>query len=122
MKTLLTFAAVVCFWALPAYSADGQLSNSSLTRLGLAGMTPISDVQGLEIRGLGVMEAMGINKEDGDHDKDDHHKNKHEHKHHEKHEKPERHEKHEHHFKCDFHAKPSCNLGTLCHLHGGKAG
>jgi hypothetical protein len=124
MKILLTFAAVLCFTSLPAYSADGQISSSSLTRLGLAGMTPISDVQGLEVRGLGVMEAMSMDNGYDDHkkyghDKDDHDKK--EHKHHEKHERHEKHE-HDHHFKCDLHAKPSCNLGSLCHVHAGKAG
>jgi hypothetical protein len=61
MKVLVTFAAVMCYATLPAYSADGQLSQSSLARLGLSGMTPISDGQGLEVRGMGMMQAMGMN-------------------------------------------------------------
>jgi hypothetical protein len=131
MKALLTFAAVVCFTAMPAFSADGQVSQSSLTRLGLGGLTPISDTEGLEIRGQGLMDAMGMNN-DGygdqmhkDHDKNKHDKNKHdEHKHHEqKHHEQNHHEKHDNHFKCDFHPpKPNCNIGSLCHTHCGKAG
>ena len=47
-------------------------------------MTPISDVQGLEVRARGVMEAMGMDNGYGDHkeyrhDKDDHHKKEHKH-------------------------------------------
>jgi uncharacterized membrane protein len=129
MKTLLTFAAILCFAALPVYSADGQVSDSSLTRLGLAGMKPISDVQGLEIRGLGVMQAMGMrmdedfddNKQFGhDNDKDNDHRK--EHKHHEhKHHEHQHHQKHEH-FKADFHMKPHFNFSSMCHVHMGKAG
>jgi ABC-type Zn2+ transport system substrate-binding protein/surface adhesin len=119
MKSLLTFAAVLFFAALPAYSADGRIPDSSLARLGLAGMTSMSDAQGLEIRGLGVMDAMGGddgygNKENGhkDHHKKEHKQHEHEHKQHEKCD----------HFKCDVHVKPSCNFSSLCHTHAGKAG
>jgi hypothetical protein len=126
MRTLLTFAAIVCLTALPAYSADpadGHVSRSSLTRLGLAGMTPMSDVQGLEIRGLGVAEAMGFDDGYGEHkeygkDKHEEHKHK-EHKHHEQ----KHHEKHENCFECKCHEKASCNFSSLCHTtHCSKAG
>jgi hypothetical protein len=107
-------AAVVCFVSLPAYAADGQISKSSLNRIGLAGLTPISDAQGLEVRGLGVQEAMGWDEGWGDHkeyghDKHDHYK-QHEHKHHEKHENCLK----------DCHPKPHCNIISTCHAHCGK--
>ncbi|HET6328145.1 MAG TPA: hypothetical protein VFG04_25905 [Planctomycetaceae bacterium] len=140
MRTLLTVAAILCFAALPAYSADGQISQSSLARLGLAGMASLSDAQGLEVRGLGVMDAMQMQGGYGDFDDQDHHKygdhnrdddkdrdhknrdDKHhehghpEHKHHEQH----HHNHHDHVFKCDFHMKPHCPFGSLCHINGGK--
>ena|SRR5579862_5504813 len=125
MKTLLAFASFLCLTALPAFGADGQIPNSSLARVGLSGMTPLSDVQGLEIRGMGIMEAMGMNDDDGnykEHGHDKHEKHEKEHKHHEKHHEHKHHEKHENHFKCEFHPKPSCNFGNLCHVHVGKAG
>jgi len=139
MRTLLTFAAVLCF-AVPAYSADGQISQSSLARLGLAGMTSLSDAQGLEVRGLGVMDAMQMqhgygdfydrddhkdgDHKDGDHkDKDGDHKHDrdkhHEHGHHEHNKHHEQHH-HDHVFKCEFHMKPHCQFGSLCHMNGGK--
>jgi hypothetical protein len=144
MKAIVTFAAVMCFMTLPALRADeGQLSQSSLSRLGLSGMAPISDDEGLEIRGTGLMQAMGMdngygdnqNKNDMHENKDhnkDHNKNK-DHKNHEKeHQKNHEHNKnHEHqhnhqmnnheHQKCDFGAKCHINFGGLCsHIHSGK--
>jgi hypothetical protein len=113
MKTLLTFAAVVCLSALPAYSADGQISKSTLSHLGLAGLTSLSDAQGLEIRGLGVADAWNQGKDYGNWF-DGKHKEK-EHKHHEKHE-------HENCFKAECHPKPTCNFSSLCHTHCGKSG
>jgi hypothetical protein len=137
MKTLLTFAAVLCCAAVPAYSADGQISQSSLTKLGLSGLTPLSDVKGLEIRGLGMLEVLdlempyGYVDQQGDHKRDEHKRDKDrrdeyrrdeyghdEYRHHE-HKPPEN---HEHIFKCDSHAKPHCDFGSLCHTHCGKAG
>jgi hypothetical protein len=110
MKTLLTVAAIVCLSALPAYSADGQVSKSTLALLGLSGLTTLSDAQGLEIRGLGVADAWEHDKGYGDwHDK---HKEK-EHKHHEKHENC---------FKTECHRKATCNFSNLCHTHCGKGG
>jgi hypothetical protein len=106
MKTVLTFAAIVCLSALPAYSADGQVSKSTLAHLGLAGLTTLSDAQGLEIRGLGVADAWNQGKGDWN----DKHKDK-DHKHHEKHENC---------FKAECHPKPTCNFSNLCHSHCGK--
>ena len=149
MKVLVTFAAVMCFAALPAYSADGQLSQSSLARLGLSGMTPISDGQGLEVRGMGMMQAMGMDNgygnnqhdhdmyDDGhkhdmygkDHDKDhkDHNKD-HNKDHGDKHHEHEHQHEHQHnhgqnHFDCHFGSKshPNMNFGNICsHVHGCK--
>jgi hypothetical protein len=76
MKQLIGFAAIVLLSAVSATAGDGQLSHQSLGRIGLAGMTAMSDAQGMSIRGLGVYEETGYGDgEKGDkHDKHHHHK------------------------------------------------
>ena len=69
MKLLIGFAAIVCLSAASAMAGDGRLTNQSLAKIGLVGMQGMSDVQGLEIRGLGISEG---NSGYGNHK--DHHK------------------------------------------------
>ncbi len=59
MKVLFGLAAVVAFSATSAMAAEGQVSNHSLTNMGLAGMKSMSDTQGLQIRGLSVIVGGG---------------------------------------------------------------
>lgn len=125
MKTLVTLAVVVCFASLPACAADGQISKSSLDRLGLAGLKPMSDVQGLEVRGLGVSEAMGWDDGWGDNGKNDHDKYGHDQhdKHHKDHHQQFEHKHHEKHecFQGNCHPKAHCgNIISTCHTHCGK--
>ena len=51
MKTLVVLAALVALSCAPALAADGKVSQSSLKKMGLSGMQPMSDAKGLEIRG-----------------------------------------------------------------------
>jgi hypothetical protein len=54
MKTLIVIAAVVGFSVAPAVAGDGQVSDRSLARMGLQGMTVLSDTQGMSIRGTSI--------------------------------------------------------------------
>jgi hypothetical protein len=113
MKRLLGLAAVFSLWAATAMAGDGRISSQSLAKVGLSGMTAISDAQGLEIRGLGVSEATSYGKE-GENGKD-HHKNG---------EKNECHERKQHencghqHENCGHSSCGSscCNFSSLCHI------
>jgi len=51
MKTLVVLAALVALSCAPALAADGKVAHSSLVKMGLSGMQPMSDAKGLEIRG-----------------------------------------------------------------------
>ncbi|HXY37033.1 MAG TPA: hypothetical protein VEI07_22590 [Planctomycetaceae bacterium] len=59
MKTLLTIASVLVLSAAPALAGQGQVSHSSLAKMGLSGMQVMSDDQGMQIRGLSVAVASG---------------------------------------------------------------
>jgi hypothetical protein len=59
MKTLIAIASVACMTAVPAYPAEGQISNLALARMGLGSMATVSDDQGLNIRGLGIASVIG---------------------------------------------------------------
>jgi len=60
MKYLLMTLAVVMIFALPALAADqGNLSQASLAKMGLSGMTVMSDAQGTAVRGMGYVVAYG---------------------------------------------------------------
>jgi hypothetical protein len=50
MRTLFTLATALGL-AAPAFAGDGQISDRSLAKFGLAGMKTISDTEGLKIRG-----------------------------------------------------------------------
>lgn len=51
MKRMFCIAAAFALFASPALAGDGQISNAALARLGLGGMRPMSDSQGLAVRG-----------------------------------------------------------------------
>ena len=55
MKYLLMTLAVVMMFAGPALAANGNLSQSQMAKLGLSGMTAMSDVQGNSVRGMGCV-------------------------------------------------------------------
>jgi hypothetical protein len=51
MKFLLASLSVLFLLATPAFAGDGSLDQSSLSRMGLAGMKTLSDHDGMAIRG-----------------------------------------------------------------------
>ncbi len=51
MKTLLVLAALFGLSTAPAFAGDGQISKTGLSRMGLAGMKAMSDVDGMSVRG-----------------------------------------------------------------------
>ena len=54
MKYLLMTLAIVMLFVGPALAADhGNLSQSQMAKLGLSGMTQMSDSQGTAVRGMG---------------------------------------------------------------------
>jgi hypothetical protein len=60
MKYLLMTLAVVMMFAGPALAADhGNLSQSQLAKMGLSGMTAMTDTQGTAVRGMGFSLAFG---------------------------------------------------------------
>ncbi len=65
MRYLLVLCAVVALALLPcvASAADvGQVSNATLGQMGLSGLQPMTDVQGLDIRGSGFAAAGGYSR------------------------------------------------------------
>jgi hypothetical protein len=50
MKTLFALAAIVSL-STSAFAADGHISQRSLLKMGLPGLTRLSDEQGMAIRG-----------------------------------------------------------------------
>src|SRR5579863_5317482 len=59
MKILFALATVVALSAAPAFAADGHVSRHSLAKMGLSGMTSMSDAQGTAIRGLSIAVVTG---------------------------------------------------------------
>jgi hypothetical protein len=57
MKKILTFVAVIALTASSTFAGD--ISTSRAARLGLAGMQPMSQSQGEQIRGMGVAIVAG---------------------------------------------------------------
>jgi hypothetical protein len=54
-------AVLVCLLAAPALAGDGHVPQSTLKSLGLAGMQPVSDAEGMHVRGMsGCARVMGI--------------------------------------------------------------
>jgi hypothetical protein len=59
MKSLIAFASVVALSVVPAYAAEGHVSNQALAKMGLSGMKAMADAQGAQIRGLSIAVAGG---------------------------------------------------------------
>jgi hypothetical protein len=53
IKSLSALTVVLCLCAGSALADNGRVSNRSLEKMGLARMKPLSDVEGLKIRGAG---------------------------------------------------------------------
>jgi hypothetical protein len=51
MKILIALTSVVGLSVAPVFAGEGQISNRSLTRMGLPEMKTLSDTEGLSIRG-----------------------------------------------------------------------
>jgi hypothetical protein len=51
MKTLVVFASLVVLSSAPALAADRHVPQSSLVKMGLSSMRPLTDQDGLSIRG-----------------------------------------------------------------------
>jgi ABC-type nickel/cobalt efflux system permease component RcnA len=113
MKLFIACTAILGLSAVSAMAGEGRLSHQSLAKVGLTGMTIMSDSQGMEIRGLGVADGsygdQGDNGQKGDKNKH-HEKKQHENKHHE-HKQQDCHE-HQH-EKC---GQSACHVSSLCHV------
>jgi hypothetical protein len=59
MKYLLMTLAVVMIFAAPVLADNGNLSQNQLAKLGLSGMSAMSDAQGNAVRGMGFSVAFG---------------------------------------------------------------
>jgi hypothetical protein len=112
MKLLIGCAAILGLSATFAMADGGRISHQSLANVGLGNLRFMSDSQGLEIRGLGVMDGKnddyGDKGDKGDHhkgDKNKHHEHKTEHKHHEP-------VCHQHEQGCHT----GCHVESLCHI------
>jgi hypothetical protein len=55
MKILVALVTVVSLSAAPALARDSQISKHSLARMGLQGMTTMSDADGMSIRGQAIL-------------------------------------------------------------------
>ena len=52
MKNLIALASVLALSVVPAFAAEGHVSDQSLAKMGLTGMKTMTDTQGLQIRGM----------------------------------------------------------------------
>ncbi len=60
MKSIMLILAIVAICAAPVFAADqGNVSQSSLAKMGLAKMSVMSDQQGNAVRGMGYSYAYG---------------------------------------------------------------
>jgi hypothetical protein len=59
MRTLFIAISLVALFAAPALAGDGRISDRSLARMGLQGMQPISDAQGMSVRGTSFASVSG---------------------------------------------------------------
>jgi hypothetical protein len=55
MKILVALVTLVSLSAAPALAGDCRISNHSLARMGLQGMTRMSDADGMSIRGQAIL-------------------------------------------------------------------
>jgi hypothetical protein len=64
MRSLITVCTIACVVLLAASFASaanpGQISHVSLSQMGLAGLQPMSDLEGGSLRGKGFVAAGGI--------------------------------------------------------------
>ena len=51
MRNVLALVAVVALFAAPAFAGDGNVSQGTLSALGLGDMQVVSDAQGMQVRG-----------------------------------------------------------------------
>lgn len=56
MKSLVVFASFVVLSSAPALAADRHVPQSSLAKMGLSSMRPLTDQEGLSIRGESILE------------------------------------------------------------------
>jgi hypothetical protein len=61
MKKLALAVAVVGCLSASAFAADGRISQRSLAHMGLQGMTTMSDVQGMHVRGMSMRDSGLVN-------------------------------------------------------------
>ncbi len=61
MKRLLALAAVFAIVAGTAIAGDGQVPHRDLAKMGLSGMTTLSDAQGMQVRGTFVIATSSTN-------------------------------------------------------------
>ena len=54
MRRFVVFVCALALLSAPALAADGQVSQSSLARMGLGGMKFVSDHEGLQVRGTSI--------------------------------------------------------------------
>jgi hypothetical protein len=59
MKYLLMSIAVIMIFAAPVLADQGNLSQQQLAKMGLSGMTVMSDMQGTSVRGMGTVFVSG---------------------------------------------------------------
>ena len=57
MKYVLMALAAVAIFAAPSLAADGNVSNEMLAKMGLSGISVMSDDQGTAVRGMGFVIA-----------------------------------------------------------------
>jgi len=51
MKSLIAFASVLALSVVPVFAGEGHVTDQSLAKMGLHGMQPLTDAQGMTIRG-----------------------------------------------------------------------
>ena len=52
MKSALALAVVMVLFAAPAFAGDGNVSQGTLSSLGLGDMQVVSDAEGMQVRGM----------------------------------------------------------------------
>jgi hypothetical protein len=65
MRTLLAITTVVAFSVVPALAGDGKVPDQALARMGLQGMRPLSDTEGLAVRGQAIVIVGGFSNATG---------------------------------------------------------
>jgi hypothetical protein len=57
--TLILAAAAIVAFSSSAFAGDGNVSRANLSALGLGGLQPMSDAQGMQVRGMSSNAASG---------------------------------------------------------------